>query len=195
MLNAKKIRIYPNERQRILLAKNHGCYRLVYNTCLSHCINSYKEGKTNVINLKYLGKYFTDYIRKNPEKSFMLEQNTKVMKQAIIDLIQAYKNFFDSCSNKRKGEKVGFPKFKKKFDRQRSRFPVDAVSKKCLSDKNNKLNLTKEIKNLKYRCSDSDKNYLLKNKQNIKSVTISKATSGKYFASILVGQTKTKLSF
>jgi len=39
---------------------------------------------------------------------------------------------------------------------------------------------------LKFECSDRDKQYLYKNKQGIKSVTISKTKSGNYFATILI---------
>lgn len=55
----------------------------------------------------------------------------------------AYKNFFDSLKGKRKGQKVGSPKFKKKDNRQSARF-----TKNSFSIKGNKVYLAK-IGNLK----------------------------------------------
>jgi putative transposase len=40
----------------------------------------------------------------------------------------AYKNFFDSLKGKRKGKKVGSPKFKKKTGRQSARFRIGGFS-------------------------------------------------------------------
>ena len=57
---------------------------------------------------------------------------------------------------------------------------------KTFDEENSRLNLTKTIKGLKFECSDRDKKYLYKNKQGIKSVTITKTKSGKYFATILI---------
>ena len=45
MLKAIKIRLYPNNTQEVQINKLLGCYRVVYNQCLSRKINSYKENK------------------------------------------------------------------------------------------------------------------------------------------------------
>ena len=39
MLKAIKIRLYPNNTQEVQINKLLGCYRLVYNQCLSRKIN------------------------------------------------------------------------------------------------------------------------------------------------------------
>jgi putative transposase len=90
----------------------------------------------------------------------------------------AYKNFFKLHK--------GFPKFKSKHDEQKVRFPQEAVASKTFDEETSRLNLTKTIKGLKFECSCRDKQYLYKNKQGIKSVTITKNKSGKYFATILI---------
>ncbi len=109
-----------------------------------------------------MGKYFHGQMRN--EYDWLKEHNTKVLKQSIINLESAYKNFFK--------QKKGFPKFKSKHSEQRCRFPAEAVASDTF--KGDKLNLTKTINSLKFKCSDRDRIYLLRNKEGIKSVTIIK---------------------
>ena len=45
MLKAYKFRLYPNEEQRIYLAKTFGCTRFIYNQMLADRIKSYEENK------------------------------------------------------------------------------------------------------------------------------------------------------
>ena len=73
---------------------------------------------------------------------------------------QSYKNFFE--------QHKGFPKFKTKHDEQKVRFPRDAVSLRTFNEEKSLINLTLTIKDLKFKCSDRDKNYLYKNKKKIK---------------------------
>jgi len=63
-----------------------------------------------------------------------------------------------------------------------SRFPVDAIS----GIKGNRINIIKPLKNINFKCSRRDERYLNKNRGNIKSGTLSKTKSGKYFFSILI---------
>lgn len=176
MLKVVKIRLYPNKTQTLKINSLLGCYRFVYNQCLAFKKIRYENEKLNTI-LSDLGKYFHRQLRN--EYDWLKEHNTKVLKQSIINLEQAYSNFF-----KQKGK--GFPKFKSKHSEQRCRFPQGAVSLNTFDETSCRLNLTKTIKGLKFECSDRDKEYLYKNKSGIKSVTIIKTKTGKYFASILI---------
>lgn len=45
LLRAYKYRIYPNEEQKIFLAKTFGCSRFIYNMMLADRIKSYEENK------------------------------------------------------------------------------------------------------------------------------------------------------
>ena len=152
-----------------------GSYRFVYNQCLAYKKLNYENDKKST-SLSDLGHYFHGDLRNNYD--WLKEHNTKVLKQSIINLEVAYKNFFK--------EHKGFPKFKTKHDEQKVRFPKEAVSLKTFDEEASRLNLTKTIKGLKFKCSDRYRQYLYKNKQCIKSVTITKTKSGKYFASILI---------
>ena len=175
MLKGVKVRLYPDDVQTNNLNKLLGSCRFVYNHCLDFKILNYQTDKTN-ISFSDLGHYFHQDLRNNNE--WLKEHNTKVLKQAIINLDSAYKNFFK--------QNKGFPKFKAKHDEQKARFPKEAISKKTFDEETSKLNLTTTVKGLKFKCSDRDKRYLYKNKESIKSITITKTKTGKYFASILV---------
>ena len=185
MLKAVKIKLYPNKTQQVYISKLLGCYRFVYNKCLNKKKTAYVNNKEN-IGLNELGNYFHQNLTKNNEYSFLTEHNTKVLKQSILNMLDSYKRFFINGN--------GFPKFKNKHDNKQScRFPLEAISRKN-DYQLNKLTLTSELKNLKFRCSDKNKNYLTKYKDKIKSATLIKTKSGNYFLSILVeGQIEKQL--
>jgi len=177
VLKSIKVRLYPNNNQEIYINKLLGSYRFVYNNCLSLKKNTYIDTKTN-LGLKDLGKYFHNDLTKNPEYIWLQEHNTKVLKQSILILLDAYKNFFVNGN--------GFPKFKSKHDNVLScRFPSESISSRNQYI-TGKLTLTKELKGIKFSCSDKYKQHLDKYKSGIKSATLTKTKSCKYFLSILV---------
>lgn len=176
MLKAIKVRLYLNENQIEYVGKLMGSYRKVYNQCLEQKINAYKDDKKS-LGLSELGRFFHNELTKSEETQYLNEHNTKVLKQAIINLLDAYKNFFKSGK--------GFPKYKSKHDRQSVRFPLESISK-TNNYLDSKLTLTKQLRNIKFECSDRDKKYLNKYKDSIKSATLSKTKTNKYFLSILI---------
>jgi putative transposase len=176
MLRAIKIRLYPTKQQTEYINKLLGSYRFVYNQSLNKKINDYKELKVSH-NLSSLGKFFHNDLTKNPEFNWLQEHNTKILKQSLIDLLDAYSRFFKQGS--------GFPKFKSKNDKQSCRFPLEAISKKQ-DFSNSKINLTKQLKYLKFKTSDKYIKYLIKSQSKIKSATLSKNKSNQYFLSILI---------
>ena len=173
MLKGVKIRLYPNGTQEQQLNSLLGAYRFVYNQSLNLKQRQYKENNKN-ISYNETSKYFHSTMKEN--NPWITEHNTKVLKQSLRDLEVSYQNFFK--------QNKGFPKYKSKHDIQKARFPLEAVAKDTF--KNNKLNLTTKIKDLNFSCSDTDKQYLYDFKQNIKSVTITRTKTNKYFASILI---------
>lgn len=183
MLRAIKIRLYPNKAQEQTLNKTLGCYRFVYNQVLALKQNTYKENKTN-LKVTDLSKWFHGTLLKDSNYSWLKEQNTKVMKQAIRQMDVAYQNFFKL--NK------GYPKFKSKKDDQSALFPYEAISKHNTFETKH-ISLTTSLKNIKFQCSDSYFHKLQKYYKNIKSATLSKTKSGKYFLSILIEMENTEL--
>ena len=176
MLKALKIRLYPNKTQEVQINKLLGCYRFVYNQCLNKKITSYEKYKTSE-NLTSLGHYLHGYLTKQEEYSWLTEQNTKVLKQSIIDMLDAYKCFFEQHN--------AYPKYKSKHDNKQScRFPLETISKRN-NYEDRKLSLA-NIRGIKFRCSDKYINYLMKNKEGIRSATLSKLPCGQYYLSILI---------
>lgn len=176
MLRAIKVRLYPNKTQDQTLQKVLGSYRFVYNHMLARKQEAYKADKTN-LGLTELSKYFHGTLLKDEQYAWLKEQNTKVMKQAIRQMLTAYDKFFK--------EYKGFPKFKSKRDEQSASFLKYAISKKNTFE-TRKITLTKKLKNVKFRCSDLFFRRLQKYKDNIRSATLSKTKSGNFFLSILM---------
>lgn len=176
MLRAVKIRLYPNKEQAIMINKLLGCYRVVYNQCLARKIKSYKETKTSE-NLSSLGKFVHHELLKDDNFIWLREQNTKVLKGAVKDMLSAYKNFFE--------QHTGYPKFKSKRDNKQScRFELGAISKR--NDYTTYHLSLANIRNVRFRCNDKYAEYLQKHKKNIKQATLSKLPCGEYYLSILV---------
>src|SRR6185437_14166920 len=63
----------------------------------------------------------------SPERAWLSGVSSVVLQQALADLNQAYRNYFNSLSGKRKGPKVGPPRFRSRKDsRQSVRFTANA---------------------------------------------------------------------
>ena len=170
MLKAYKYRIYPNKKQEILINKNIGCTRFVFNHYLSERIDSYKsEQKSlnysdNANNLKLLKK----------EYEWLKEVESTSLQQTLRDLDQAYKNFFRRV--KQGGDKVGFPKFKSKKNNKQS-YRCQVVNNN-VSINGNRIKLPK-LGIVKIRNSRQFNGI-------IKNATISKTNTNKYYVSLCV---------
>ena len=176
ILRAVKIRLYPNKTQEQTLNKVLGCYRFVYNQMLARKQEAYNADKTN-LGLCELSKFFHGTLLKDEQYAWLKEQNTKVMKQAIRQMLSAYDGFFKLGN--------GFPKFKSKHDNNSALFPCEAISKSNTFETRH-ISLIKSLKNLKFRCSNLYLNRLQRYKNNIKSATLSKTKSGKFYLSVLL---------
>lgn len=183
MLRAVKIRLYPNKTQEQTLNKVLGCYRFVYNQMLAQKQEAYKADKTN-LKVTDLSKWFHGTLLKDEQYTWLKEQNTKVMKQAIRQMDGAYQKFFKQHN--------GFPKFKSKKDKQSALFPYEAISKHNTFETRH-ISLTTPLKNIKFRCSDLYFSRLQKYNKNIRSATLSKTKSGNFFLSILIEMKDTEL--
>lgn len=164
-LKAYKFRIYPNEEQKIFFSKTFGCVRLVYNLMLNDRIKAYEESKGNPDKkIKYPtpAQYKKEY-------EFLKEVDSLALANAQMNLDKAYKNFFRDKS-------IGFPKFKSKKN------PVQSYT---TNNQNGTVNIfenwlkvpkLKELVKIKVH---------RKIEGIIKSATISRNGSGKYFISLL----------
>ena len=176
ILRATKIRLYPNKTQEQTLNKVLGCYRFVYNQMLALKQEAYNRDKSN-LGLCELSKFFHGELLKDEQYTWLKEQNTKVMKQAIRQMLSAYDGFFKLGK--------GFPKFKSKHDNNSALFPCEAISKSNTFETKH-ISLTKSLKNIKFHCSNLYFERLQRYKGNIKSATLSKTKSGKFYLSVLM---------
>ena len=176
MLRAVKIRLYPTSYQATQINKLLGSCRVVYNQTLDRKINQYKEYNITE-NRNTLSYWFHHELLHNPDFAYLKEQNTRVLKQSIMDMLTAYDRFFKLHT--------GYPKFKSKHNNKQScRFEIGAISKR--NDYTTyKLSLA-NIKNIKFRCSKKYAEYLQKNKANIRQATLTKLACGEFYLSILV---------
>ena len=176
MLRAVKIRLYPNKSQTTMINKLLGCCRFIYNQCLARKIKSYEENGISE-NLSTLGHFVHHELLKDDNFIWLREQNTKVLKQVVKDVLSAYKNFFE--------QHTGYPKFKSKHDNKQScRFELGAISKR--NDYTTYHLSLANIRNVKFKCNEKYAQYLQKYKSNIKQATLSKLPCGEYYLSILV---------
>ena len=98
---AYKFRLYPSEKQTILIHKTFGCVRLVYNYYLAkQQKEGIKKAFTNCNDLKYLQE----------EKTFLKEVDSCALRCAIFNLEDANNNYLAKRSN--------YPVFKSKYAKQ-----------------------------------------------------------------------------
>ena len=164
-LKAYKFRIYPSDEQKIFFSKTFGCVRLVYNLMLNDRIKAYEESKGNPDKkLKYPtpAKYKKEY-------EFLKEVDSLALANAQMNLDKAYKNFFRDKS-------IGFPKFKSKKNPVQSYTTNNQNGTVNIFENCLKLPKLKELVKIKVH---------RKIEGIIKSATISRSGSGKYFISLL----------
>ena len=116
-------RFYPTDQQRQSLAQVFGCVRVVWNDALAICKQGEKLPSNND-----LQKLVITQAKKTADREWLATVSNIPLQQSVADLGVAYKNFFDSLKGKRKGKKVGSPKFKKKMGRQSARFRIGGFS-------------------------------------------------------------------
>lgn len=157
---AYKFRLYPNKEQQALINKTFGCTRFTFNRILGDAINHYQETKKSKINTpaSYKGEF-----------PFLKEVDSLALANAQLQVKVAYKNFFSGS---------GFPKFRSKKDNYQTYTTNN--QKGSVRIENGKIKLPK-IGFVKVKLHREVLGL-------IKSVTISKNPSGKYFVSILTLQ-------
>jgi putative transposase len=163
MLKAYKYRIYPNNTQKVLLAKTFGCVRFFWNNQVA-VFNSYDKE----VNPSLVYKTSTQ-IRK--EYEWMKEVSAAAIQQKEIDFKDLKKQVF----NKNRKTKTGFPQFKNKNSRQSYRLPNQKFV--LMNDKIRleKIGWVKVV-------SDQD----VPENSKFMNVTVSKNNADQYFISVLV---------
>lgn len=161
MFKTYKYRLLPNEQQKGQLSRIFGCVRLVYNLSLETKNTSFASGKA--MSCFDLIKQLPDL--KN-EFEWLKDTPSQAYQMTIRNLDVAFTNFFKGRAN--------FPKFKSKYSKQSFSLPQGVT----VDFESNEIKLPKLGK---MDCIFS-RNF----EGKIKTVTVSKTPTNKYFVSILV---------
>ena len=160
MLKAFKYRLYPTDEQKILLEKHFGCTRFIYNLALETKISAYSSNRVFVSRYD-LQEQLVDL--KN-DVNWLKEVNSQSLQSSLLHLDNAYNRFFKF--------KTGFPKFKSKH--HKNSFSVPQGIKVF----NRKVFIPKFLEGIEMVIDR-------KHEGTIRSGTVSKTPSQKYFISIL----------
>jgi len=165
-LKAYKFRLYPTEEQEIFFANSFGCVRKVYNLMLDDRKKAYEEVKNDSskkMNFPTPAKYKEEF-------PFLKEVDSLALANAQLNLDKAYKNFFRDKS-------VGFPRFKSKKNPVQSYTTNNQNGTVALIE--NKFIKVPKLKSLiRIKLHRQPKGI-------IKSATLSRHSSGKYYVSLL----------
>lgn len=166
VLKGFEVRLYPTKEQRELIDKTIGCYRFIFNQTLAESNKSYEETqhftrtKDRTLRLVSLKKEFP----------WLKEVDSAALQQSVRDFNRAMDNHF------KKPNHYGFPKFKtKRFSKQSYRTPYNSGNAEMISETRLKVPKVGKI---------STKRIVLPNEYSLKSVTITKTKSGKYYAKL-----------
>ena len=160
MLKAYKYRIFPTDLQQIQLTNIFGQVRFIYNLGLETKISAYAGNRKNI---NYFNLINQIKELKDTNCHWLHDSPAQALQMALRNLDNAYTGFFN--------HKRGFPKYKSKYRKQSFQLPQGVhltenqifIPKLKLVD----IALSRPIKG------------------TIKTVTISKTTTNKYFVSIL----------
>ncbi len=163
---AYQFRLYPTKEQEQLLVKTFGCVRFVYNQMLAERKETYEKFKDNKEALKK--QKFPTPAKYKKEFPWLREIDSLALANAQLNLKQAFKNFFSGHA--------GFPKFKSRKAKQSYTTNVVNGNIKLL-DGYIQLPKLKWVKLKEHR--------KIPPHHVIKSCTISRTKTGKYYISIL----------
>ena len=157
---AQKIRLYPDSDQQQQLARAMGCCRFWWNYSLNVCNQTYKETGKGISRTglnALLPKLKKEY------EWLKTDVYSQSLQQTTLNLSRAFINFFE--------KRARYPRFKSKHGKQSVGFPQHtSIHGDYL--KLPKIGLVKAVFDIRYE-------------GKIKTVTISRDSSDRYFASII----------
>lgn len=163
---AYKYRLYPNEEQKVLIAKHLGSCRFIYNYALDKKVRAYQTDKTNLSRFDIQADL--PNMKKSEEYCWLKEVNSLSLQASLANLDSAYTKFFR--------EHKGFPRFKSKKDSKQS-FSIPQNTRVDFA--NGRIFIPKFKGGIKTKFHRTFEGI-------VKSSTISRTATGKYFVSILV---------
>lgn len=160
---AYKFRLLPTKEQEIMFAKIFGCVRFIWNKMLEYAMNYYNEHKKS--------GYSTPAQYKS-EFPWLKEVDSLALANVQLNLKKGYQAFFE--------ERAQAPKFKSKHGSKQSYTTNNQEASQAIRLHDGNLRLPKVgfVKLIQHRP--------IKDGEKIKTCTISKSASGKYYVSIMV---------
>jgi putative transposase len=113
-----RYRIEPTPAQQEMLARVFGCCRVVFNDALRVREEAYHAG-VKLSDSEIQRRVITS-AKTTSERVWLREVPSVALVQSVNDSRRAWRNFFDSGSGKRKGRRVGRPRFKSRKDHRQS---------------------------------------------------------------------------
>ena len=173
-------RIYPTSGQQNRLAQAFGCARVVFNDSLRVRQDGHTAGEW--LSDTDVQKLVVTEAKRTQARAWLSEVSSVVLVQACQDARMAYRNWFDSMSGKRKGRKVGAPRFRSRRDNRQS----IRLTRNGFSIRGNRRLYVAKVGELDVRWSRELPS-------TPSSVTIIKDAAGRYFASFVVDTTDEEL--
>ncbi|HUV85347.1 MAG TPA: RNA-guided endonuclease TnpB family protein, partial [Methanosarcinales archaeon] len=137
-IKAYKYRLYPNAKQKELLAKHFGCARWVYNYGLAKKIEYYKQHEKSYS--RYDLQKDLVVLKKQDDTEWLKEVCAQSLQVVLKNLDAAYTSFFR--------KKSSFPRFKSRRNKQSVAFPQNTK----VDFDNNRIQVIKFIKDGGIKC-------------------------------------------
>ncbi len=168
-----RYRVEPDDAQRLMLARTFGCARVVFNDALRCRDEAWRAGER--LSPTEVQRRVITQAKATEERGWLSEVASVVLVQSVRDAHRACTNWFDSLAKRRKGRRVGRPRFKsRKNHRQSVRFTRNGFTIRP----NGRLYLAK-VGDVRVRWSRG-----LPSQPS--SVTIIREPGGHYYASFVV---------
>ncbi|WP_235687358.1 RNA-guided endonuclease InsQ/TnpB family protein [Mycobacteroides chelonae] len=175
-----KYRVYPTPSQQVALARAFGCARVVFNDALHARQTAHASGLR--ISDTDVQKLVVTQAKQTSDRAWLADVASVVLVQACQDARRAYRNWFDSLSGKRKGRKIGAPRFRSRKDSRQS----IRLTRNGFSIRDNRKLYIAKVGQLKVRWSRD-----LPSEPS--SVTIIRDAAGRFFATFVVEVTQSCL--
>jgi putative transposase len=168
-----RYRIEPTCPQRQMLSRVFGCVRVVFNDALRVRDEAYRVG-VKLPDSEVQRRVITA-AKTTAERSWLCEVPSVVLVQSVNDSRRAWRNFFDCRSGKRRGRRVGRPRFKSRKDHRQS----FRLTRNGFSLKSDGRLLEAKVGMVRVRCSRGQTS-------EPSSVTIISEPDGHFYASFVV---------
>ncbi len=164
VIRAYKFRLYPNQAQSEMLEKHFGCARFVFNFGLEQKSKAYSERQEKLSCLALMNRL----PKLKAELPWLSDVNAQSLQMALRNLDVAFSNFFKKNAD--------YPTFKSRKGRQSFQCPQS-----CLVDFEKGVLHIPKVKSIRAK-------FHRQFNGKVKTVTVSRTPTGKYFASLLVEQ-------